>query len=102
HRPDSRNLLHHASRRERGGCGRAAPRCRDGGVERHGASRPAEQTWPDNGLMEGATTFQSAWPEPLERRSGRVAEKDSLELGARADAELAEHLAQVVLDGARA
>src|SRR4051812_48565242 len=38
---------------------------------------------------------------PLQRRSGGVARKDSLELGAGADAELEEHLAQVVLDRAR-
>jgi hypothetical protein len=38
----------------------------------------------------------------LQRRSGGVAREDSLELGPRADAELEEHLAQVVLDRARA
>src|SRR6266566_10071140 len=38
----------------------------------------------------------------LRRRSGRVAGKHPLELGAGVDAELEEHLAQVVLDRARA
>ena len=39
---------------------------------------------------------------PLERRSGGVAGKDPIELGAGADPELEEHLAQVVLDRTRA
>jgi hypothetical protein len=42
------------------------------------------------------------WPGRLERRSGRVVGKDPIELGAGADAELEEDLAQVVLDRARA
>jgi len=38
----------------------------------------------------------------LQRRNGRAAGKDPLELGAGSDAELEEHLAQVVLDRPRA
>ncbi len=41
-------------------------------------------------------------PYTLQRRSGRVAGKDPIELGSGTDAELEEHLAQVVLDRARA
>jgi hypothetical protein len=39
---------------------------------------------------------------PLQGQSGGVAWKDAVELGAGADAELEEHLAQVVLDSTRA
>src|ERR1700730_13536693 len=49
-----------------------------------------------------SATTQSVWPGRLERRSGRVAGKDPIELGAGVDAELEEDLAQVVLDRARA
>src|SRR6266542_3644306 len=60
----------------------------------------------DRVCSEAATVRIRQWTvgvaRRLRRRSGGVARKHPIELGAGADAELEEHLAQVVLDRARA
>src|SRR5216684_350056 len=60
----------------------------------------------DRVCSEAATVRIRQWTvgvaRRLRRRSGRVAGKHPIELGAGVDAELEKHLAQVVLDRARA